>query len=184
VPLIVRWPGAAKPGQVREELVSLVDLMPTLLVAAGVKPPAGLAGRPLQPLLSGASPAWRELLFSEMNFHEPQQCVPQRTVRDGRYKLLLNLAPKADQAPVELFDLQSDPWETKNLADDAACAATRKRLAAALQDWRQQTADPLLDAARTQRWRDAAARWGKLPRVKAGPSAIVHIPEGELELLR
>jgi hypothetical protein len=43
--------------------------------------------------------------------------------------------------------------------------------------------DPLLDAARLQRWLDAATRWGKLPRVKAGPNEVIHIPDGELKLL-
>jgi len=184
VPLIVRWPGAAKAAQTRPELVSLLDLMPTLLTAAGVKPPADLLGQPIQPLLHGESPAWRERLFTEMNFHEPQQCIPQRTVRDAHYKLLLNLAPKPNQSSVELFELQSDPWETHNLADDASLAAIRRRLEAALLDWRKQTADPLLEPARMQRWRDAAAHWNKLPRVKAGPDEVVRIPAGELEMLR
>jgi N-sulfoglucosamine sulfohydrolase len=184
VPMIVRWPGVTKAAQTRSDLVSLLDLMPTLLTAAGVKPPAGLAGQPLQPLLHGESPAWRELLFTEMNFHEPQQCIPQRSVRDASHKLMLNLAPKPNQSPVELFDLRSDPWETKNLADDASLAACRQRLETVLLDWRKQTADPLLDTARLQRWRDAAAHWDKIPRVKSGPDAVVHIPAGELELLR
>ena len=184
VPLIVRWPGVAKAAQTRPELVCLLDLMPTFLTVAGVKIPASLAGQSLQPLLRGESPAWRELLFTEMNFHEPQQCAPQRTVRDANHKLLLNLAPKPSQAPVELFDLRSDPWETNNLADAAALAAARQRLEAALIAWRKQTADPLLEPARVQRWRDAAARWDKLPRLKAGPDEVVRIPAGELDLLR
>jgi hypothetical protein len=96
----------------------------------------------------------------------------------------MNLAAGEGQAPVELFDLESDPGETKNLADDAAHAAARRRLDAALAAWRAQTADPLLDPARVQRWRAAAARWDKLPRVKAGPSEVVRIPAGELELLK
>ena len=54
---------------------------------------------------------------------------------------------------------------------------------AALQAWRAKTADPTLDAARVKRWQDAAAKWGKLPKVKAGPNMIVHSPEGELKLL-
>jgi N-sulfoglucosamine sulfohydrolase len=184
VPLIVRWPGEAKPGQTRPELVSLLDLMPTVLLAAGVKAPAGLVGEPLQPLLRGDSPAWRGLLFTEMNFHEPQQCWPQRSVRDARHKLLLNLAPKPGQEPVELFDLRSDPWEKQNLAGAAEMAGVRKQLETALAAWRQQTADPLLDPARLQRWRDAAARWDKIPRVKSGPDEVVHIPPGDLDLLR
>jgi hypothetical protein len=42
----------------------------------------------------------------------------------------------------------------------------------------------LADAARLQRWIDAAARWEKLPRVNAGPREVVRVPDGELELLK
>jgi hypothetical protein len=70
------------------------------------------------------------------------------------------------------------------LADDAAHAAARQRLEAAITTWRQKTGDPLLDPARVQRWKDAAARWAKLPRVKAHSDSVVHIPEGDLDLLK
>ncbi|MCX7825994.1 MAG: hypothetical protein N2689_10600, partial [Verrucomicrobiae bacterium] len=141
---------------------------------------------------------WREFLFTEMNFHEPQMFRGQRTVRDARYKLVLNLVTAnhgvsaselrafekggvnvgsrsvGTLPPVELFDLQADPDETNNLADDPAHAAVRQKLEAALQAWREKRADPLLDPARLQRWKDAAARWTGARRV----------PEGELELLK
>lgn len=208
VPMIVRWPGIAKAGQTRNELVSLLDVMPTLLAAAGVKAPDTLVGTALQPLLRGEpGKDWREFLFTEENFHEPQMFHAQRSVRDARHKLLLNLAPftphserRSDpvtgewwgsvdltppvQAPVELFDLQADPRETRNLAADPAHAATRRRLEAALQAWRDKRADPLLDPARLQRWKDARARWDALPRVQRGPNKVVIIPEGELDLLK
>lgn len=184
VPLIVRWPGTAKAPQTRSELVSLLDLMPTLLTASGGSLPAGLAGQPLQPLLRGDTSRWRELLFTEANFHEPQQCAPQRSVRDVQYKLLLNLAPQTNQPSVELYDLKADPWEKHDLAQAAALVEIRRRLESALLQWRQQTADPLLDLSRLQRWRDAADRWGRLPREQSGPDTVVHIPAGELELLK
>ncbi|MFA6560403.1 MAG: sulfatase [Verrucomicrobiia bacterium] len=210
VPMIVRWPGVAKPGQSRDELVSLLDVMPTLLAGVGVKAPDNLVGTALQPLLRGepGGKDWREFLFTEENFHEPQMFRGQRSVRDARYKLLLNLVTSdhgheseefldfesggvnvgsltaGRLAPVELFDLQTDPNETRNLADEPAHAATRKRLEVAIQAWREKRADPLLDPARVQRWKDAAARWDKLPRIKVGPHKIVRIPEGELELLK
>ena len=67
--------------------------MPTILKAAGVAVPEGLAGRPLQPLFEAApAKAWREYLFTEGNFHTANMYLPQRTVRDDRFKLLLNLA--------------------------------------------------------------------------------------------
>lgn len=209
VPMLVRWPGVARPGQTRDELVSLVDVVPTLLAATGVRVPVHLAGAALQPLLRGEpGKGWREFLFTEENFHEPQMFHGQRTVRDGRYKLLLNLVtfkphaevradpvtrewwvdvglPAPGQAPVELFDLKADPDELNNLAADPAHAATRRRLEAALQRLREkEAADPLLDPARARRWQDAAARWDKLPRVQSGPNMIVRIPEGELEQLK
>lgn len=186
VPLIVRWPGMAKAGQVRNELVSMVDVMPTILTTAGVALPTGLAGRPLQPLLQGESPKWREYLFTEMNFHTANFYLPQRTVRDDRYKLLLNLQPREDQDPVELFDLENDPDETKNLAGSPAVAAERSRLESALQAWREETGDPLLDPARRQRWSEAAERWKtSAPRLDRGPYPdVAKVPPGELELLK
>ena len=159
--------------------------MPTVLAACGVKAPDTLVGAALQPLLRGdPCKDWREFLFTEMNFHEPQIFRGQRTVRDRRHKLMLNLAPSEGVAPVELFDLENDPGENKNLADDTAHVADRKRLEAAMQTWREKRSDPLLDPARLQRWKDAATHWNKLPRVKAGPMMVVRIPEGELELLK
>ena len=180
VPLLVRWPGVAKPGQVRSELVSLIDIMPTLLEATGITAPKDLAGLSLVHLLRGESSSLRRYLFTEMNFHMPQQFLPQRTVRDERYKLLVNLTPKGKQTPIELFDLQRDPREMKNLANDAELAATRERLASALDEWRQKTHDPLLDPARIERWKQAAEYWSKLPQ----PQGSVKLPDSELDRLR
>ncbi len=186
VPLIIRWPGTAKSGKVRMELVSTIDIMPTVLAAAGVSAPPEVEGRVLTPLLGDASPAWRELLFTEMTFHQPNQFAPQRTVRDGRYKLLLNLVPRADQAPVELFDLQTDSEETRNLAADQRLFATRERLERALREWRERTGDPLLDPARLERWKTVAEEWRKsAPRQKGGDYPdVALVPTGGLELLK
>jgi arylsulfatase A-like enzyme len=186
VPLLVRWPGRVKPGQVRDELVSTVDLMPTILEAAGIAVPEGLAGRPLQPLLSGAAtPTWRKHLFAEMNFHTADMYLPQRTVRDERFKLLVNLAPGTGQAPVELYDLEADPGESKNLADMPAYSHQRQQLESALRRWREETRDPLLDPARLKRWNKTAARWKtSAPRLDRGPNPnVARVPPGELKLL-
>ena len=93
VPLIVRWPGLQQAGQVREELVSTLDLMPTFLEASGGGEVTGLAGRSLSPLLAGSTPPWREYLFTEFHLHSNHNYFPQRTVRDRRYKLIRNLMP-------------------------------------------------------------------------------------------
>ena len=184
VPMLLRWPGVAQAGVVRNEPVSLLDVMPTVLAAAGVPAPVGLSGQPLQPLLRSGEAKWREFLFTEMNFHEPQIFRPQRTVRDARHKLVLNLLPEEGQAPRELFDLTADPDETHNLYADSACADVRSKLEKALAAWQRATNDPLLDLERVKRWKATAEKWSKLPKVKAANAMVVHIPPGELDLLK
>ncbi len=93
VPLIVRWPGVAKPAQVREELVSTLDLMPTFLTVAEAEPVTGLPGRALLPLLQDEKTDWREYLYTEYHTHSAHNFYPQRTVRNERYKLIQNLMP-------------------------------------------------------------------------------------------
>lgn len=93
IPLIMRWSGHAQP-QVREEMVSTIDLMPTLLAAAGAAPVEGLPGRSLEPLLRGEEVAWRSHLFAEYHTHAAaSNFYPQRSVRTQRYKLIENLLP-------------------------------------------------------------------------------------------
>ncbi len=93
IPLIAHWPGHAKPGQVRQELVSTLDLMPTLLQVAGAKPVAHLPGHSLLPLLRDEQTQWRRYLFTEYHTHSAHNFYPQRTVRNARYKLIRNLMP-------------------------------------------------------------------------------------------
>ncbi len=93
VPLIVRWPGHHLAGQVRDELVSTLDLMPTLLEASGASPVPGLQGQTLAAMIAGQAPAWREHLFTEYHLHSNHNYYPQRAVRDQRYKLIQNLMP-------------------------------------------------------------------------------------------
>lgn len=91
VPLIMKWGSRWKA--VREELVSTLDLMPTLLEVAGARPVAGLAGRSVVPLLDGREQAWRSHLFTEFHTHSAHNYFPQRTIRDERFKLIQNLMP-------------------------------------------------------------------------------------------
>ncbi|MBN2290870.1 MAG: sulfatase, partial [Pirellulales bacterium] len=187
IPLLVRWPGHAKAGGVREELVSTIDIMPTVLQAAGIKFPPDLTGRPLQPLLGDEdSPPWRKYIFASVTGAFPRACFVQQSIRDTGYKLISNLRPGSENldagtyldpghqhfvvsgakpeeqnaAPphvrksfqrwsrpprYELYDLQSDPNEWRNLADDPRHAETKARLISALQDWQRKTRDPFLD---------------------------------------
>ncbi|MCP4783955.1 MAG: sulfatase [Fuerstiella sp.] len=98
VPLIVQWPGRTASNMVRQELVSTLDLMPTLLEVAGAERVPDLPGRSLLPLLKTHVPdkvssQWRRYLFTEYHLHSAHNFYPQRTVRDERYKLIQNLQP-------------------------------------------------------------------------------------------
>lgn len=93
VPFIVKWPNEWASHHVSNELVSLVDLAPTLLETAGATPIPNLPGRSLVPLLRRESTNWREYLFTEYHIHSAHNYYPQRTVQDKRYKLVRNLMP-------------------------------------------------------------------------------------------
>jgi arylsulfatase A-like enzyme len=90
IPLIVRWPGALEAGGVREELVSLVDLAPTVLSLAGVEAPRHLHGRPfLGPMASEP----REYIYATRDRHDEAYDMV-RAVRDGRYKYIRHFHPE------------------------------------------------------------------------------------------
>lgn len=91
IPLIIKW--ADRWQSVRNELVSTLDIMPTLLEVTGAKPVSNLAGRSLLPMLDGRSKTWRSHLFTEFHIHSAHNYYPQRTVRNDRFKLIRNLMP-------------------------------------------------------------------------------------------
>lgn len=93
VPFVVRWPNKTKTGHVSEELVSLIDLVPTLLEATDTSPIENLPGLSLMPLLKGDQTEWRTHLFTEFHIHSAHNYYPQRTIQNDRYKLILNLMP-------------------------------------------------------------------------------------------
>ena len=102
VPLILVAPQGRGRGRRIGDLVSGVDLLPTLLEAAGAPPPAGVQGRSLLPLLDGARLP-RTTLFAEGR--------GRLAVRDGRFKLLRD----ADAGVWRQFDLAADPGERVDL---------------------------------------------------------------------
>jgi N-sulfoglucosamine sulfohydrolase len=91
VPFLVQWPGVSKP-HVSEKMVSTVDILPTILDAAGApSPPHKLHGTSLRPLLSDPKAKGREFLAAEFHFHGAGIFYPRRAIRDNRYKLIHNL---------------------------------------------------------------------------------------------
>lgn len=126
MPFLVRWPGQVKAGSVSNGMILNVDFAPTLLAAAGLPVPADMQGRSFLPLLRGETPAdWRTSMYYRY-YHYPQdhKVQPHYGVRTATHKLIY--FNKIDQW--ELYDLQKDPHELKNLAADPAHAETFKKL--------------------------------------------------------
>lgn len=117
IPMLVRWPASSKAGRTIDELVLNIDIAPTFLEMAGVPVPAGMQGRSWVPLLAGQANEWRKSFFYEY-FQERGFGAPTvLAVRTAKAKLIKY--PGHDEW-TELFDLQADRYETKNLAADPA----------------------------------------------------------------
>ena len=129
-PLVVYWPGVTKAGRTIATPVITLDLMPTVLEAAGVAVPAGIDGLSLAPLLRGGTALRRDALYWHYPHYSNQGGVPAGAIRQGDYKLI----EFYEDGRLELFDLATDPSETRNLA--AADPARSKRMQAKLAAWR------------------------------------------------
>src|SRR5262249_6330562 len=113
VPGIVYWPGKAKPGTVCDEAVCAVDVLPTLCEAAGVTVPADrpIDGASILPILEGKPVERKTPLYWQ---YDKAIGGPMKvTMRQGPWKLLAD----ADLKKFELYNLQDDIGEKKDLAD-------------------------------------------------------------------
>lgn len=134
VPLIVRWPGVVKPGSVSGVPVISMDFYPTFMEVAGIGPriPVDTEGESLLPLLNGTGRPRRKAVF----FHYPNYAFHRSNrlgsaMRAGRHKLIEYF----DDGSLELYDLLTDPGETKNLASNLPAIADRMRMELAA--WRR-----------------------------------------------
>lgn len=165
VPLVIYWKGGKlKTGQVRDELISTIDILPTILDACGVAVPNSLEGQSLLPLMHGEKHVkWRSNLFGEMNFHQPANYKPMRTVRDDRYHLIHNLYGNTEW---EFFDLKNDPNEFINLAADKKYSKLLDKYKNELYQWRVDTHDPLLNTKTAQEWLEFSKKYtGNQPAI-------------------
>lgn len=112
-PLIVRWPDHVPAGTTSDLLCAHWDLLPTFCELAGIKTPANLNGFSLTPTLLGQPEQQKQHPWLYWEFHEQGG---KRAVRMGDWKAIqLNVNNRIDN-PVELYNLQTDPAETNNVA--------------------------------------------------------------------
>jgi len=129
VPLVISGPGF-KGGQVKDELVSLIDLPKTILHLAGAEEVPGMQGHDLHQLVSGQVTDWPEEHFFQIS----ESCIG-RGIRTQRWKYSVEAKGSGwDQASADvyeeayLYDLDADPYERNNLAGDPVLENVRKDL--------------------------------------------------------
>ena len=133
-PVLLRWPGQTKPARY-DDLVSTIDIAPTVLAAAGVNPTVDLPGLNLLDAAAGKSALARDAVFGEVYEHTaididaPSKNLLYRWVREKNWKLIQPVHESLKN-PAELYDLAADPHETKNLANQRLdkVISLRKRL--------------------------------------------------------
>ena len=120
-PIMLRWPERIKPKRYEDTLVSSIDLAPTILAAAGLKPTPEMTGINLLEVIDNGGRTDRQAIFGEIfehdvaNIDEPAESLLYRWGISGDWKLIL---PNKPGAAAELYQLKEDPHETKNVAKE------------------------------------------------------------------
>jgi len=139
MPFLIRYPREIRPGSVQDEIVTNVDFAPLFLDWAGLPVPAQFQGRSFRPLLRGEIPAdWPQSCYYRYWMHKAHHHVyAHYGVRTKRHKLIFYYADAQGQqgavdAPEkpewELFDLERDPREMRNVYADPAYAPVVREL--------------------------------------------------------
>ncbi|WP_350356265.1 sulfatase family protein [Cohnella hashimotonis] len=136
VPMIVRGPGIL-PGQRVSALMEHVDIVPTLIDAAGLERASGLLGASLMETLRGRSAGVRDSAMTAYDAHD--RGISTKCLRTSRYKLVVF----AGETYGELYDLQEDPGENRNLFEDPASRELRRRMMELLVQRMIRDQDPL-----------------------------------------
>ncbi|NNE92354.1 MAG: sulfatase-like hydrolase/transferase, partial [Verrucomicrobiales bacterium] len=147
-PTMFCWPGKIKPGDRGNQLCSSVDIVPTMLAAAGLEKTEAMPGYNLLPILKSGDPSPRKIVFGEGCAHDiadienPEETLLYRWAIEGKWKLLLtydgvvnryqSTHPRTEKRP-QLFNLLDDPHEENNVAKDNPEVVAR--LAKEIADW-------------------------------------------------
>ncbi|GIZ10218.1 sulfatase [Flavobacterium sp. UMI-01] len=138
-PILVKYPKEIKAGTVIDELVQNLDFAPTFLDYAGVPIPKEVQGESLRKLMAGKASEWRDAIYyTYYEFPGEHHVKRHYGVRTDRYKLI-HFYYDIDQW--ELYDLDKDPSEMKNVYDDPAYQKVRKEMHQQLEKMRTKYGD-------------------------------------------
>jgi len=136
IPMVARYPALIKAGTRVSGMVLNIDIAPTMLAAAGLKAHPQMQGRSMLPLFAGKTKGWREHFlceyFMEQNF---ARVASWEAVRTSRYKYVHYLDLKDMD---ELYDLQADAGEMKNLIGEASAKGTLASMQKLLETYRKE----------------------------------------------
>ncbi|MBD3183989.1 sulfatase-like hydrolase/transferase [Candidatus Poribacteria bacterium] len=186
VPFIVRWPGSSPEKAVCSHPVSHIDVVPTILDFMGMDSVDYLEGKSMLETFRDPDKQPNDNIFIEFNRYEIDHdgwggFQPIRCAFDGRHKLVINL-----HYTDELYDLQNDPEEMKNLINSPEYAEVRDNLHQQLLEWINRTRDPFRAPVWERRqWKtNPKQRWGgpTRPRPDDGYLPRVLLYETGLEI--
>ncbi len=177
--LVARLPQKIKPKTTNEAIVQYEDILPTLMEFAGGKEIDNIDGKSFLKALYGKKKTHRQFAYGIHNNIPEGTPYPIRSIRDKRYKLILNLTPEAlyfekhlmdiknrkqvwanwlessatdtkakflvyryiKRPAIEFYDMQNDPWELNNLANDKKYEKRIAEMKSELERWMLQQGD-------------------------------------------
>ena len=171
VPFIVRWPAKVKPNTTSKTLLTLVDVLPTILEVSNTEIPSEIDGKSFLQTLNGSKMKIHDYVFGVSTRQNIRECkiFPSRMIRGNRFKLIRNFnsvevinsnlgdnpvinefakigAESFPNVPYEeLYDLEKDPYQKVNLIENPKYKKIRNRLSVALENWMKSQGDFLLD---------------------------------------
>lgn len=139
-PMLIRYPERVRPGQRNSNFVLNLDIAPTLLDWAGLKLPSDLQGVSMKKLLAGQEDSsWRKEIYYHY-YERSFGLTPHYGIKTSRYKLM-HFYGSIDSW--ELYDLEFDPNEMRNLMGDPRYEKTITDLRHRLGYWQKHYKDPI-----------------------------------------
>jgi len=148
VPLVMRYPSFKRRGAI-DSLTENVDILPTVLDLAGVEIPERVHGESMMPFLKGETDSLKEEVYGYNEFNTSTDHLSESMVRWGKWKFVQSSSFKG-----QLYDLEEDPFETKNLVDEAQHQRLVAELKQKLLLWHIRHAGGYFDTGKAGYWED------------------------------